>query len=325
MASRAGFGRLEGGDEQIVIETDWGAPGMASLIGRHRLADYGALRGPLVDATPVIIEDVLTDPRTAAEPEPLLQIDVRALVNMPVRERGRPVAVLIVHDREARHWEPEDLAFIRNVADRVEAGTARLRAEAEQQLLNEELSHRMKNMMAMVQAIASQTLKSVPDREPVLALEKRIHALSAAHDVLLQQNWSAARIGAVVSSVLGTFDLFERFDLSGPSVDLGPRATLSLSLLLHELTTNALKYGALSNEAGRIAVLWRLDDGEGEPELVLTWREEGGPLTREPDSRGFGSRLIRMGLVGTGGVELRYAPTGLEAEFKAPLSQVQLS
>jgi two-component sensor histidine kinase len=324
-ASRAGFGRLERGDEEVVVETDWTQPGLASVVGRHRLNDYGALRGHLLEGTALIIDDVLTDPRTTTGLDRLLAIDVRALVNMPVHERGRAVAVLIVHDREPRTWEPEDLAFIRNVADRVEAGVARLRAEAEQKLLNEELSHRMKNMMAMVQAIAGQTLKSVPDREPVRAFEKRIHALSAAHDVLLQQNWSAAQISAVVHSVLGTFDLYPRFEVSGPGTDLGPRATLSLSLLLHELTTNALKHGSLSNETGRVSLTWRLEEERGDPVLILVWREQGGPPAREPDRKGFGSRLIRMGLVGTGGVELRYAPTGLEAEFTAPLSQVQLS
>lgn len=127
-------------------------------------------------------------------------------------------------------------------------------AESRQRVLNEELSHRMKNTLAMVQAIATQTLRGVTEKEAVAAFRRRLHAIASAHNVLLQQKWSAAPIGAVVEAVLGTFEMNDRFDVSGPEVVLGPRATLSLSLLLHELATNALKYGALSSEMGRVAV-----------------------------------------------------------------------
>ncbi|SHI35206.1 PAS domain S-box protein [Wenxinia saemankumensis] len=203
----------------------------------------------------------------------------------------------------------------------------RRRAEAQQQVLNEELSHRMKNTLAMVQAIASQTLRSTTDPSALTAFRQRLQAISSAHDVLLKRQWTAAEMEEVVRSVLGNFGMDERFDISGPSVPLGSRATLSLSLLLHELATNALKHGALASEMGRVAVDWRLEDTGTAAELRLSWTETGGPPPRLPDERrqGFGSRLIGMGLVGTGGSDLRYRDDGLRAEFTAPLEQMQLS
>ncbi|WP_334249390.1 sensor histidine kinase [Bradyrhizobium symbiodeficiens] len=177
----------------------------------------------------------------------------------------------------------------------------------------------MKNTLAMVMAIARQTLRSIPDQAPVEAFNARLQALSTAHMTLMQQRWSEAKIFDVVKSVLGTMEGIERFDLDGPAVNLGARATLSMSLLLHELSTNAIKYGALSEPAGRVAVSWTVLDDQ----LTLSWREIGGPSAIPPTRKGFGSRLINMGLIGTGGVELRYLPTGFEADFSAPLSQVQ--
>jgi two-component sensor histidine kinase/PAS domain-containing protein len=198
-------------------------------------------------------------------------------------------------------------------------------AEDAQEVLNQELSHRMKNTFAMVQAIATQTLRSIEDRKPVDAFTQRLHALSTAHDVLLRGSWTAADFGDVIRSVLSTLVDPDRFDIAGPSVRLGARATLSVSLLLHELATNALKYGALSGDAGLIAVTWEIAGSGDDAELRLQWQEYDGPAVSEPETKGFGSKLIKMGLVGTGGVELRYLPTGFQGKFNAPLAQVQHS
>lgn len=198
------------------------------------------------------------------------------------------------------------------------------KAEAQQRILNEELSHRLKNTLAMVQAIATQTLRGVTEKDAVAAFRKRLHAIASAHNVLLQRNWSAAPVRDVAEAVLGTFEMSDRFDVSGPEVVLGPRSTLSLSLLLHELATNALKYGALSADAGRVSISWRIETS-GHEELVLEWTERGGPPPQEPDRQGFGSRLIEMGLSGTGGSTVRYLFSGLEAVFRAPLAEIRQS
>jgi two-component sensor histidine kinase len=320
-ASRTGFGLLSEDAEFVDVASDWTKPGTASVAGRHRFADYGKLADDLRAGRPLVIEDVTTDARTAADPRPLLRFGVRSLINVVVLDRASPVAVFFVHFDRPTTWPPEAIAFVRNVVDRVETGIARVKAEAQQRVLNHELDHRMKNTMSMVQAIAGQTLKGVAEREAVDAFISRLHALSSAHDVLLKRNWMAADIGEVIRNVTGAIQSADRFDISGPALTIGPRATLSLSLLLHELSTNAIKYGALSGPGGAVGVTWSIDRTANE--LVLCWRERGGPETFPPTRRGFGSRLIGLGLVGTGGVELRYPATGFEGDFRAPLAEVQ--
>jgi two-component sensor histidine kinase len=320
-AHRAAFARFDATGGYLTVEPDWTAEGTASIAGTHRMADYGKnLQAGLLQGELLIINDVLQDLRTADHALLLQQLDIRSLVNVPIRENGRTVATLIVHANQPRSWPEEELTFLRNVADRVEVGVARLEAESQQRLLNGELSHRMKNTMALVQAIASQTLRSIPDQGPVNAFSERVLAMSIAHDILLQDNWKAAKIAPIIDAVACTFADAARFDIRGPSVTLGSRATLALSLLIHELTTNALKYGALSTAAGRVQVTWDLLPGE--LELRLNWRETGGPSVTPPSRKGFGSKLIRLGLIGTGGVQLHYHPHGFEAAFMAPLAEL---
>ena len=322
-AHRAGFGRILGDVDAVEIEPDWNVPGMASIAGHHRFDDYGNIRTHLQRGEALVINDVVTDLRTRSNPGPMQKIGIAALVNIPVRERGKTVAVFIVHHREPRSWNAAELDFLRNVADRIEASVARIRAEEHQALLNHELSHRMKNTMAMVQAVAIQTLKDASDKDAVAAFTDRIHALASAHDVLLQANWAAAQMRPVIAAVLANFRQMERFGVGGPDLALGPRAVVSLSLLLHELATNAVKYGALSTDAGTVRLNWRVEASPAGDELVLDWTERGGPPVAEPTRKGFGSRLVRLGLVGTGGVVLRYDRSGFSAELRALLAHVQ--
>ncbi len=316
---RAGFGFIDDDVRSIDIESDWTAPGTASIAGRHRFEDYGAIRDHLARGEPLVIEDVLTDERTAADPAAMQAVGVEALVNMPVRQHGRTVAALIVNSAHRRIWMPEELTFLRSVADRLEAGVARFRGEQQQEMLNGEISHRLKNMLSMVQAIASQTLRDVPDRRPVETFEQRLMALSAAHDVLLQKSWINADLRTVADAVIDTVGFGDRVHMAGPPVALGARAALSFSLVLHELMTNACKYGALCRENGRVDVGWSIEGTGDDANLVMHWRESGGPLVVPPTRRGFGSKLVRMGLVGAGGVDLRYEPTGFEADLQASI------
>jgi two-component sensor histidine kinase/PAS domain-containing protein len=320
-AVRAGFGRVDASGEFVDIGADWCAAGFNSLAGLHRLSDYGALGDTLSSGRPVVVPDTRIADMPELVEKTLAALGIQAMANVPVRDHNGNITVFFAHSDRPRDWAPEDLTFLRNAGDRVAATVARMDAEAVQQVLNLELSHRMKNTLAMVQAVAKQTLRSVPDQGPVEAFRARMQALSAAHEALLQQNWAAARIGDIVTSVLGAVENIERFKIDGPLLEISARATLSLSLLLHELTTNALKYGALSQPGGTVSVTWNIS-GE---ELLLKWREAGGPAVQLPTGKGFGSRLISMGLIGTGGVDLRYSPTGFEADFAAPLAQVKQS
>jgi PAS domain S-box-containing protein len=326
-ASRAGFGRLDANAEHVVLEPDWTATGLRSIAGRHRFEDYGDLRRDLLHGQPVVVRDVAADPRTAANLAALRSVDVASVINMPVRERGRPVALFFVHDRIPRNWSAEDLGFLRAVADRVEAAVARVRAEEQQQLLNRELSHRMKNTLAMVQAIATQTLRGASDIEAAKeVLAARLIALGKAHDILMTGEGESREtdMRAVVENALDLHDDpgQRRFSLHGPSVPCGSRTALSLALMMHELATNAAKYGALSTPDGHVTLSWGVDGPDGDEAVHLTWREEGGPPVVAPSRRGFGSRLIERGLAGAvgGRVELRYEPEGVCCTLTAPLA-----
>ncbi len=206
--------------------------------------------------------------------------------------------------------------------------TARKRAEEHQRLLTGELQHRIKNTLAMVQAIASQTLRGATDLDEAReAFAARLISLGRAHDILTQASWTAAPIGEVVEGALSVHRQTDasRIRVSGPNVLLGAKSALSLALALHELATNAAKYGALSNADGFVDLRWHVIH-EGElPRFYLTWSEQGGPpILSPPTHRGFGSRLIeRSFAVDAGEVKLTYAPTGLVCRLEAPFSAIQ--
>lgn len=203
------------------------------------------------------------------------------------------------------------------------------RAEEHQRLLTGELQHRVKNTLALVQAIASQTLRGATDiDEAGEALTARLISLGRAHDILTRTSWTAAPIAEVIESALCVHrqSRGSRIRIGGPNVLLAAKPALSLALALHELATNAAKYGALSNETGYVDLRWHMVH-EGEvPRFCLTWSEEGGPpILSQPARRGFGSRLIERSFAADAGgeVKLTYAPTGLVCRLEAPLASMQ--
>jgi PAS domain S-box-containing protein len=200
--------------------------------------------------------------------------------------------------------------------------SARKRADAQRDLLLAELNHRVKNTLAVVQAIANQTFRVVGAEEARAAFQGRLAALGAAHTLLTHGNWENAPLQRLAADALRSGGVDEaRATLSGPPVLLSPRQALSFSLALHELATNATKYGALSNDLGRLSVVWDTNECP-RPMLRLLWREEGGPRVVEPLDRGFGSFLIERALAQElqGQVFTKFAPTGLECTIEAPLS-----
>jgi two-component sensor histidine kinase len=212
---------------------------------------------------------------------------------------------------------------VAGMLDTVMETTPMMTAQLRSDILNKELLHRLKNTMSLVQSIAMQSLKMVPERAPVETFLRRILALSNAHDVLQDQNWESGTIRQVVTRMLSLHGGLDHFRLEGEDVRIDSRATLSLSLILHELATNAAKYGALSVPDGRVDIGWRVEGAAGELMLRLWWRERGGPPAAPPTRRGFGSRLVGMGLAGAGTVERHYRPEGFEAAFHAPLKMLQ--
>ena len=319
---RAGFGTVDHDVETINVETHWTAPGVMSIAGRHRLDEFGSLHKPLVDGDPLIVRDALSDERALHNLDGALRIGIRAVIDMPVRDQGKTIAVFFVHCGTPRLWPAEEIAFLRSAADRLEAGVARHRAEQRQHIVNGEIAHRLKNTLTMVQAIASQTLRTVTDRDAVYAFERRLMALSAAHDALLQTSWTQADLHAVAATVIEAIGFSDRVRMAGLPVALGPRAALSFSLIVHELLTNACKYGALTNDYGKVSLSWGVEDSQDGDLLKIEWRERGGPPVVPPTRKGFGSKLISIGLVGTGGVDLRFDPEGLAADLHASMRQL---
>lgn len=192
---------------------------------------------------------------------------------------------------------------------------------AQRSLIQQETTHRLKNTMTMVQAIASQTLRKDASQGALAEFQSRMQSLASAHDILLRQDWDAADMEVVLREVVGQVAPPDRFTVAGPAVKLGARAALSTSLIAHELATNAMKHGALSDEAGTIKISWSLANDL----LILDWLESGGPPAVRPERFGFGSKLINLGLVGSGSVDLRYEATGLRVVLTASLEELRLS
>ncbi|MGV8929183.1 MAG: sensor histidine kinase [Brevundimonas sp.] len=188
-------------------------------------------------------------------------------------------------------------------------------------IAQQETSHRLKNTLAMVQAIAAQTLRHVHDRDALASFQSRLQSLAAANDILFRETWETAELQDVVQGVLAHLIPAAHRTISGPPVALGSRAALATSLIIHELTTNAVKYGSLSNEGGRVDIAWSTDGAN----LAFTWRETGGPPARVPETQGFGSKLLRMGLGSSGGTELRYEDDGFSAHLTASLEMLAQS
>lgn len=320
---RAGYAVIDQHNGSFAVNHAWVADGIAPFTGVHDLGQFGATIGALASGRVLAIEDISADDDLTTDRAVYAAMATRAQIMVPLIRRGELVGVLFVHSAGARSWTGAEINFARNVADRTYAAIAKLHAEAEQRMLNEELSHRLKNTLAMVQAIASQTLKDVTDRDAVEALTSRIFALSTAHDILMQDNWAATSLGHVAQGVLALHGQGEQISIDGPTVPLSPRAGLSVSLLLHELATNAAKYGALSQAGGQVSVSWRVETQDDRQVVTLDWVEAGGPAVVEPARKGFGSRLIRMGLAGTGQSKISYLPKGLVAAFAAPLARLQ--
>jgi len=200
--------------------------------------------------------------------------------------------------------------------------TERKRAELHLRLLVNELNHRVKNSLATIQAIAAQSFNGARALDQAQeAFSNRIVALAEAHDLLTRENWEGAELHDVISRVAALHGGPGRFDLSGPSIRLSPKSALSLSMALHELATNAIKYGALSTPEGRVRVSWALAPDPGAARLDLTWTESGGPPVAPPAQRGFGSRLIERGLAAelSGSAAIDFQPDGVVCRIRALL------
>lgn len=203
--------------------------------------------------------------------------------------------------------------------------TARKHAEMRAELIAQEMDHRARNLMTIVRGIIGQTLRSQPIPPAVTqVLLGRLAALSAAHKAIMRRNWSHASMEELVTLALEPFRArVSRIAIDGVDCELAPQIGLILALSLHELATNALKYGALSVPSGQVTLSWELITMGDRPAFRMTWCETGGPevATVRPASSGFGTNLLEQGLAWYGGeTSLDFAPGGLTARLSLPLS-----
>ncbi|WP_205839587.1 PAS domain-containing sensor histidine kinase [Neokomagataea tanensis] len=446
---RVGYGTIGADGETLTVSSDWTVEGYPTLAGTYRMDEYGGYAEDLRQGRTVVIHDIRQDARTFADTESLESVAVRSLINRPIMEKGRTVAVLYVNDDRPRKWTPGEVEFVIDAANRTRASLERRRVEAEaretavflqsvlaastdcikvveldgtlsfmsdggmkvmeigdfnavrgcpwpqllrmegpayareaieaakrgetthfeapadtflgtakhwsisvspipgpdgevarilsvsrdhtaleqareqQRLLNGELSHRLKNVLTLVQAIANQTLRDADSvEEASAAFSSRLVSLGRATDALTACFWHKASMHNIVEAGLSAFPgVRGRISVAGPGIDLNPQAAMALTLALHELTTNAYKYGALSQEIGSVILNWQLTDSEGGYHFSLLWRELNGPVVSPPTRKGFGSRMIERALRSyfRGKVELIYPPSGVEFRLDAPL------
>lgn len=223
-----------------------------------------------------------------------------------------------------RHWDvqvapimgpdgkPESILSVSRDITQLKEAEDRLR------LLALELKHRMRNTIAMIQAIANQTMKTGTDIVEIKTMFlARLNTLSSAQDLLTQTEWSRAGLVDLVQSSLAPHGDRSRFSIEGADVELSSKCALGLALALHELATNANKYGALKDDDGRVEVRWSID-GDG---FHFVWREVDGPPVIAPTRTGFGSRMIEKALAGyfKGSAEIQYQPDGVVFTLHAPV------
>jgi PAS domain S-box-containing protein len=239
-------------------------------------------------------------------------------------------AVYRVQDGEGRwRWAhhkawraSEDRGHTQVVVGSIRDVTDQKLAEEHQQLLLREMDHRVKNTLAVVVSIANQTATSAASIEEFMAsFRPRVQAFSGAHDLMLQNAWTSAPIEDVIQRTLAPYEMTgARIHLGGPTILLPHGPSVALNMALHELATNAAKYGGLSVVGGTLSVTWSLDIGEAATILNLRWEESGGPRVREPSRKGFGSRLLRQTLATLGGQAMtHFASSGFDCWISLPL------
>lgn len=279
----------------------------------------------------VVIRDIYVDdriPHAAYRPT-----GVHSLIMTPVGE-PEPFGALGAYWRDVRDATPDEISAMAALASCMATALqnidlmSSLRAEADhKQLLINELNHRVKNTMAIVQSLSAQTLRA--DRPTAAAradFDGRLMALASAHVLMTEAEWRSAPLRELVERTIQPFaqgDGAVRFRLGGPDATLPPKSAVAFALAVHELCTNAAKYGALAAEQGLVSIDWSFAETPEGQRLRFTWRESGGPTVVVPSTRGFGARLLERGLAAElrGAVTLDFPPEGLVCEIDAPAPQ----
>jgi len=300
----------------------------------------GVLLQPGLTVVPNLTKDARFDCNPLVTGEPRLRFYAAALIETP---DGLPLGTLCVLDDEPRDLT-DDQAFTlitlarevmsqlelrRAIAERDEALAASRQAEQRQVLLVRELHHRVRNTLAMVQALLGATARTTGTMgEFYRSFSARIGSLAKTQTLLTEDYWQTVSLRELVLKELRPFEEHgnRRFMLEGPPVELSADLAVPLGMALHELATNAARYGALSVPAGRVEVTWDLKTAQDVRSVHLEWRERGGPPVRTPEREGFGSTLLRsvVPMQAKADVEVEFDPEGLRCRIEAPLVERRL-
>jgi PAS domain S-box-containing protein len=309
------------GDAELLLRAGVGwKPGRIGTAhestGRHSQAGY-----VLASGGPVSVIDLKSETRFAI-PALLRDHGVTSGVSVPIAGRdGRAYGVLGAHTDKRRRFEEYDVSFLTAIANMIAGAIQRRQLDQRQELMIRELRHRSGNLFAQLLALFSQTAKtsrSVPDL--VTKYEARVLALANAHRLITEGGWKSTSLTDHLRALLGAY--LDRVTLDGPDVFLEPDPSFALSTALHELATNASKYGSLSGQTGRLDLSWTVSRTDKGLTLALDWKESGGPAPKRVRKAGFGSRLIAMVIQRqlNGEVHPTFTPRGLEVRLIVPLT-----
>jgi two-component sensor histidine kinase len=339
-ATRVVYADIDERSEYANVWSDWTDGTVPSIVGRHHLESFGpAIVQCWREGRLWRVDDVETDPRDYVRTglEAYRAIGIRGAMCPPLIRGGRLVAAIAVQSAAPRHWTDEEAALVQEVADRTWDALERARAEDHLRVVVAELQHRTRNLLAVVRSIANQTLASSHSLDIFRArFEDRLGALARVQGLLSRSDQDPITIEMIVRmelAALGADETLNRLRLNGPDVPLQNSIVQTLSLALHELATNARKYGALSNERGRLTVEWRVLSFEhGEKRLTLDWVEtwvaSKGPLDAvqaESDAarHGYGRELIERVLPHSLGAVTSYelGETSVRCTIDLPLTR----
>jgi PAS domain S-box-containing protein len=309
------------GDAELLLRA--GAGWMPGLVGTALVStDRNSQAGfTLAAGGPVIVDNLASETRFGGQPL-LRQHGVVSGLTIPIAGRdGRTYGVLGAHTTRRRHFSENDVSFLAAVANMIAGAIQRRQLDQRHELMIRELRHRSGNLFAQLLALFSQTAKSSKNlAELVPKYEARVLALANAHRLITESGWRSASLTEILNPLLAPF--VERISLSGPDVFLEPDPTFGLSAAVHELATNASKYGSLSARSGRVDVSWSVQRTEQGLTLLFDWKERNGPPHKRHRRPGFGSKLIHTVIERqlNGKVQQAFGPKGMEAKLTIPLT-----
>jgi two-component sensor histidine kinase len=274
---------------------------------------------------PVYVLDIATDPlwtEWTDFKELALSHGLKACWSTPIRSSSNDVlGTFALYHREPRSPDAQEKEIVDLTARIAALAIEQERNRGQRQLLVDELTHRVKNMLLVVLSISGSTLRGHSEEAAFKTFQERLIALSKAQDLLTQSGWSSVNLRDLVNNVLMPFiGDTKRLSVEGPVANIPARYTLSFALLLHELCTNASKYGALTAEHGRISVNWDCPHADKDRKFLFRWAEGGGPPVHPPARQGFGSRLIKTAFASDGCEgKADYRPDGFVYEIALPM------